>query len=102
MPAPQAMLPAYGLGREATLAVACIAAVIVFSLTSPAFGTAGNMATVLRNSYELWLIALGMTLLMAMGAIDVSVGAAMGICDILVGFALRAELPLGTALVDFR
>lgn len=83
-----------GSGREITLAVACVLAVILFGLFSPVFGTEGNAATVLRNGYELWLIALGMSLLMAMGAIDVSVGAVMGLAAILTGQALLAELPL--------
>jgi ribose transport system permease protein/AI-2 transport system permease protein len=88
-----------GVGRDLTLAAACVAAVFLFALLSPAFGTAGNAATVLRNGYELWLIALGMTLLMAMGAIDVSVGAVMGVTAILTGQALLADLPLGVVML---
>jgi ribose/xylose/arabinose/galactoside ABC-type transport system permease subunit len=88
-----------GIVREATLAMACVAAVILFGLLSPAFGTGGNAATVLRNGYELWLIALGMTLLMAMGAIDVSVGAVMGVTAILTGQALLADLPLAAVVI---
>lgn len=87
------------MGREIALAVACVAAVVLFSLFSPVFATAGNAATVLRNGYELWLIALGMTLLMAMGAIDVSVGAVMGVTAILTGQALLADLPLPLVIV---
>lgn len=86
------------LGREATLAVACAVAVLAFALLAPAFLTQGNLAGVLRNSYELWLVALGMTLLMAMGAIDVSVGVVMGLSALLIGKALAAGLPLGLVL----
>ena len=62
-------------GREWSLLVACLLAVIVFSVASPHYATSGNAATVLRNSVELLLIGLGMTLLLAMGGIDVSIGA---------------------------
>jgi ribose/xylose/arabinose/galactoside ABC-type transport system permease subunit len=87
------------LGREATLAVACACAVLVFASFAPVFGTAGNLTSVLRNSYELWLVALGMTLLMAMGAIDVSVGVVMGLAALLIGKALAGGLPLGAVLI---
>lgn len=87
------------LGREVTLAVASACAVLIFVSFSPAFGTADNLTGILRNSYELWLVALGMTLLMAMGAIDVSVGVVMGLSALLIGKALAAGLPLGVVLV---
>lgn len=87
-------------GRELTLAAACVAAIVLFSLVSPHFGTPGNLLTVLRNSTELLLIGLGMTLLLAMGGIDVSVGVVMGLAAIVVGQALGADVhPLLAALI---
>lgn len=86
-------------GREVTLAFACAGAAGAFALASPAFGTVSNIVTVLRNGYELWLVALGMTLLLAMGAIDISVGAALGIAAIFVGQTLLAGLPLLAVIV---
>lgn len=88
------MGPVERYGRELTLAVACLLAILLFGMSSDVFWSAQNAANVMRNGYELWLIALGMTLLMAMGAIDVSVGAVMGITAILTGQALAANLPL--------
>ncbi|WP_435264411.1 ABC transporter permease [Shinella sp. BE166] len=86
-------------GREWSLLAACIVAIIVFSVASPYFATSGNAATLLRNSVELLLVGLGMTLLLAMGGIDVSVGIVMGLAAIGVGRALGADLPVGvTAL----
>ncbi|ODN71822.1 ABC transporter permease [Methylobrevis pamukkalensis] len=79
-------------GREATLAAACLVAALVFAAASPVFLTPGNLLTVLRNSTELLLAALGMTLLLAMGAIDVSIGMAMGLAAIVVGQLLMAGI----------
>lgn len=76
--------------RELLLAGACIVAVLVFSAASPYFLTLDNGATVLRNSVELLLVSLGMTLLLAMGSIDVSVGMVMGLSAIVVGRLLQA------------
>jgi AI-2 transport system permease protein len=85
-------------GRELILLAACILAVVIFSLTSPFFGTVDNAATILRNSVELLLIGLGMTLLMAMAGIDVSIGIVMGLAAIAVGNLLGESSPLIAAL----
>ncbi|QEW22514.1 putative autoinducer 2 import system permease protein [Marinibacterium anthonyi] len=81
-------------GRELTLALACMATATLFALIEPNYGTMANAQTVLRNSYELLVISLAMTLLMAMGAVDISIGIAMGFCALFVGFGLFAGLPL--------
>jgi ribose/xylose/arabinose/galactoside ABC-type transport system permease subunit len=76
--------------REALLAVACLAAVLLFSCLSPYFLSVDNLTTILRNSVELLLVGLGMTLLLGTGGIDVSVGVAMGLAAIVVGRLLQA------------
>src|SRR5471030_2216410 len=76
-------------GRELTLACVCILAMVIFSLSSPYFATADNLTTVLRNSTELLLIGLGMTLLLAMGGVDVSVGVVMGLAALVIGQLLK-------------
>jgi ribose/xylose/arabinose/galactoside ABC-type transport system permease subunit len=83
--------------REAALLAACILTAAVFASASPYFLTAGNLATIARNSVELLMIALGMTLVIATGGIDISVGAAMGVCAIAVGTALDAGWPAAAA-----
>ena len=60
--------------REALLALGCIVSGLVFSILSPYFATPDNLLTIARNSTELFLIGLGMTLLLGIGGIDVSVG----------------------------
>jgi AI-2 transport system permease protein len=85
--------------REATLLASCLLAGIVFSAASPAFATADNLLTILRNSNELLLVGLGMTLLLAMGGVDVSVGMTMGLGAIAVGEALQAGWPLWVAML---
>lgn len=83
------MRPLHNLtAREQILLAACVAACIVFAIVSPYFGTIDNANTILRNSVELLLIGLGMTLLMAMGAIDVSIGIVLGVAAIVVGQSL--------------
>ncbi len=72
-------------GRELTLLTACVLVALAASVASPYFATVDNLSTVLRNSVELMIIGLGMTLLLAMGGIDVSVGMVLGLAAIAVG-----------------
>lgn len=77
-------------GRELTLLAACLATAVAFAALSPYFLLPSNLSTILRNSIELLLIGLGLTLVLAMGGIDVSVGVAMGVAAIGVGHAVLA------------
>src|ERR1700723_939726 len=83
--------------REALLALGCIVSGLVFSILSPYFATPDNLLTVARNSTELLLIGLGMTLLLGIGGIDVSVGSVLGLAAIGIGRLLEAGPPPGLA-----
>ncbi len=72
-------------GRELTLLIACVLVGVVAAAASPYFATADNLSTVLRNSVELMIVGLGMTLLLAMGGIDVSIGMTLGLAAIAAG-----------------
>src|ERR1700684_275231 len=78
--------------REALLALGCIVSGLVFSILSPYFATPDNLLTIARNSTELLLIGLGMTLLLGIGGIDVSVGSVLGLAAIGIGRLLQAGI----------
>jgi len=80
-------------GRELTLLAACVVASLLFASLSPYFATVNNLSTVARNCVELLLVGLGMTFVLTMGGIDVSVGMAMGIAAIAIGELLLAGAP---------
>ena len=94
--------------RETTLLVATAAAIVVFTVLAPHFATLSNFQVIARNSVELLFIGLGMTLVLAIGGIDVSVGMVLGLIGILVGkmilggyppeLAMAAALAAGAAL----
>lgn len=86
-------------GREALLLIASLVAVLGFSLATPHFASPGNAAAILRNTVELLLLGLGLTLLLAMGSIDVSVGVATGLAAVLVGKLVAAGAPAPVAAV---
>jgi ribose/xylose/arabinose/galactoside ABC-type transport system permease subunit len=76
--------------REVLLALACVVSALFFSFMSPYFLEPDNLRTILRNSVELFLIGLGMTMLLGVGSIDVSVGVVLGLAAIAVGKLLQA------------
>jgi AI-2 transport system permease protein len=90
-------------GRETVLAIAAIAACVVFAAGAPAFATLANATIIGRNSIELLLIGLGLTFVLAGGGIDVAVGMVMGLAAIAASHILLAGLPptvaLGAALL---
>lgn len=84
--------------REIALLAIALLAIAGFAWFSPSFATVDNLLTILRNSSELLLIALGMTLVIAMGGVDVSVGVVMGVAAWGVGQLLLAQSPWLAAL----
>lgn len=69
-----------------------ITEIIIFSIVSKYFLTFKNLETVLRNSTDLAVVSIGMTMVILMGGIDLSVGSALGVVAIFVGWMLQANL----------
>jgi rhamnose transport system permease protein len=70
---------------DLVLLVMLAVAFITMSLLSPNFLTLSNLLEVTRFSTEIGLIAIGMTLVIITGGIDLSVGAILGLCGIVLG-----------------
>lgn len=67
--------------------------IAVFSVASANFLTLPNFANIMLNSADLALIAAGMTLVILLGGIDVSVGSVLGLLALVVGTVTLAGLP---------
>lgn len=80
--------------RELILVVAILLVGAYFAAMSPHFLQAGNLTTVLRNSVDLAVISAGMTLVIIMGGIDVSVGGILAVSAIVIGRAFQSDFPL--------
>jgi ribose/xylose/arabinose/galactoside ABC-type transport system permease subunit len=81
------------LPREGVLALALLAVIGICSAASPYFATSGNLLAVARRSMDLAVLALGQTLVLAAGGIDVAAGVAMGIACVAVGRAVEGGWP---------
>src|SRR4028119_2060858 len=71
----------------------------VLSLLSPRCLTVANLLNTSRFFVEVGLMALGMTLIITTGGIDLSVGSNLALVSVAVGFSYAAGLPLPLAIV---
>ena len=66
--------------------------IIIFSVFIPAFRTQANVLSILQNSMEISLIAIGVTVVIILGTIDISVGAMLGVLAIITGWLVQYDL----------
>ena len=85
-------------GYELSLLGIMIAWVVVMSILSEDFLTVRNIATAARGMTENCIVAVGMTLVMISGGIDLSVGAVMALCPCAVGLLFGAGWPFYAAV----
>lgn len=71
--------------RESTLAAVVILLVVYLSWASPYFFTAGNLTVVGRQIGLALIISVGMTFVILIGGIDLSVGSVVALVSVLVG-----------------
>jgi ribose/xylose/arabinose/galactoside ABC-type transport system permease subunit len=76
------------LGRFGFYA-ALLILIAVFAVLSPAFLTFSNSINVLQQTSTIGIMALGETLVILAGGIDVSVGSVLGLVGMVAAIALR-------------
>ena len=75
------------------VSMALIVLVAGMSAFEPSFGTSDNLANVTRNFAPFGIMALGMTVVIITGGIDLSVGSVMGLVAIVAGLFLTWQYP---------
>lgn len=73
--------------------------VVVFSLSSPAFLTVSTLTTILSQVSVIGVIAVGMTCVMLIGSIDLSVGAIAGLVSVTAAFLMSVGVPVWAAVI---
>ncbi len=80
--------------REVTVALAIAALALVLLVSSPAFFARDNLADIFLANMPVLIVAVGMTLIILTGQIDISVGSVFAICGVTAGLLSKAGLPL--------
>ena len=77
--------------REAGIGVALLMLVGVFSLLSPIFLTSSNITNIFTQISINVILAVGMTFVILIGGIDLSVGSVMALCAVIAGTVLKID-----------
>lgn len=96
------MTPRRGLAevlRRRVLEMILAAACVVLSFASPAFLTLENLLNILRSVSEIGIIALGMTMVIIAGEIDLSVGSAVAFAGCLTAYLVSLGVPAPLAIL---
>lgn len=73
--------------------------ILVFSFTSSAFFSVNNGLTILLQTSVIGLLAIGMTMVIITGGIDLSVGSVLALAGVVAGLLIKAGLPVFPAMV---
>ena len=78
--------------------LALIVVFILFSRTLPNFSSIENLRLLAKQAAPLAVVSAGMTLVIALGGIDISVGSLVGVCSMTLGWLLATKgLPIPLA-----
>jgi rhamnose transport system permease protein len=83
---------------EAFLQLFLIATFVWGAWSSPYFLTASNVSIAIAGAVPAAIVALGMTLVIVTGEIDVSVGSNVGLCAATLAVAIEQGLPIEAAM----
>lgn len=86
--------------RDSGIAIALLLLVITFSVLSPLFLTPGNISNIFTQIAINVCLAVGMTFVILIGGIDLSVGSLTALCAVVAGTVLKIEgLSVGVAIL---
>lgn len=84
--------------REISVALAAALLGVVLLAVSPAFFSRENIVDIFLAGMPVLIVALGMTLVILSGQIDISVGSVFAICGVVAGLLAKAGVPVVLAI----
>ena len=83
--------------REISVALAILALAIVLAFAAPGYFSRENLTDLFLANVPVLIVALGMTLVILIGQIDISVGSIFAICGVTAGLLSKSGLPAPVA-----
>src|ERR687885_260694 len=80
--------------REVSAALAYVALLLAVGVAAPTFFGAGNLRDLALNNAPVLLVAVGMTLVILVGEIDISVGSQFAVCSVAAGWLAKEGVPV--------
>jgi ribose transport system permease protein len=85
---------------EAGVVIACVVVFAIIALNAPTYSSVGNLQVMGRDLSQVGILAVGESLVILTGGIDLSVGALAGLAGILAAyFDVRVGLPAPVAIL---
>src|SRR5216684_1566496 len=84
--------------RELAAAVAFAVLLLLVGILAPSFFSAANLRDLAVNNASTLLIAIGMTMVILVGEIDISVGSQFAVCTVVAGELAKAGVAVGLLL----
>lgn len=85
--------------RQGLVPILLLAELIFFTLAAPGFLATGNLGNILVNAADIGLVAAGVTLVVLVGGIDVSVGNMVGVVAWVAVSLATSGMPLPVVLI---
>ncbi|HVG38887.1 MAG TPA: ABC transporter permease, partial [Pyrinomonadaceae bacterium] len=85
--------------RELTTAFALLVLLVAVAVVAPSFYRADNLRDLLVGQAPVLIVAIGMTLVVLVGEIDISVGAQYAVASVAAGALAKAGVPLLLVIV---
>jgi len=79
--------------REWSVALAIVALAIVLAFSAPSYFSVENLRDLFLVNVPVLVVAIGATLVVLTGEIDISVGSAFAVCSIVAGVGANAGMP---------
>ena len=86
-----------GYSREASVAGALVALLVVVATVAPGYFSRENLTDICLANAPVLIVAVGMTLVILTGQIDISVGSIFAVCGVGAGVLAKAGLPVPIA-----
>jgi rhamnose transport system permease protein len=80
--------------REVSTAAALAALLVIVALASPSFFSSGNLSDLALNNAATLIVAIGMTMVILAGEIDISVGSQFAVCSVASGWLATVGVPI--------
>ena len=81
-------------GRERSLLFALVLLAGVLAIAAPGYFSRANLTDLLLANIPVLIVALGTTMVIVSGEIDISVGSVFAICSVVAGLLSKAGVPL--------
>jgi len=84
--------------RELSAALAYVVLLALIGFVSPSFFSATNLRDLALNNAPVLLVAIGMTLVILVGEIDISVGSQFAVCSVAAGWLAKSGVSMALLL----